>query len=370
MGRHSCCVKQKLRKGLWSPEEDEKLFNYITRFGVGCWSSVPKLAGLQRCGKSCRLRWINYLRPDLKRGMFSQQEEDLIISLHEVLGNRWAQIAAQLPGRTDNEIKNFWNSCLKKKLLKQGIDPSTHKPLTEAHVKEEKKIIETSPMQTPLSQGPSVPLIFPSSQGSSLLISDSSYYDGGLTEASREIFMTKPALDPLSYYDFPMGVAQSGFNLPVSQYQTSLKASDQNPFGPNSSYVFSTMPSLTNSDHGNVSVTEFSDNNSASKISSLFMNDQVKESSSNSSNLSTIYHGGGCHISSMMENAGFSWEGDNKFDPLFQFQVNATKSEDFKTSSWEEGQLHTQNSIDFTSFPLTSLSEDLTGANFDVFQHI
>ncbi|KAL5064595.1 hypothetical protein RYX36_026332 [Vicia faba] len=128
MGRHSCCLKQKLRKGLWSPEEDERLFNHITRFGVGCWSSVPKQAGLQRCGKSCRLRWINYLRPDLKRGMFSQQEEDLIITLHELLGNRWAQIAAQLPGRTDNEIKNFWNSCLKKKLLKQGIDPTTHKP--------------------------------------------------------------------------------------------------------------------------------------------------------------------------------------------------------------------------------------------------
>ncbi|RDX76499.1 Transcription factor MYB86 [Mucuna pruriens] len=364
MGRHSCCVKQKLRKGLWSPEEDEKLFNYITRFGVGCWSSVPKLAGLQRCGKSCRLRWINYLRPDLKRGMFSQQEEDLIISLHEVLGNRWAQIAAQLPGRTDNEIKNFWNSCLKKKLLKQGIDPTTHKPLTEGHVKEEKNITETSP----LSQGPSVPLTFPSSQGSSLLM-DSNYYDGGLTEASREIFMSKPALDPLSYYDFPMGVAQSAFNIPVSvsQYHTGLKASDQSHFGPNSSYGFSSMPSLTNSDHGNVSVTEFSDNNSASKISSLFMNDQVKESSSNSSNMSTIYPGGGCH---MMENAGFSWEGDNKFEPLFQFQENGIKSEDFKTSSWEEGQLQTHNSIDFTSFPLTSLSEDLTGANFDVFQHI
>ncbi|CAN1236466.1 Transcription factor MYB61 [Linum grandiflorum] len=89
MGRHSCCYKQKLRKGLWSPEEDEKLLRHITKFGHGCWSSVPKQAGLQRCGKSCRLRWINYLRPDLKRGAFSQQEENLIIELHAVLGNRF-----------------------------------------------------------------------------------------------------------------------------------------------------------------------------------------------------------------------------------------------------------------------------------------
>ncbi|CAH8273504.1 unnamed protein product [Arabidopsis lyrata] len=131
MGRHSCCYKQKLRKGLWSPEEDEKLLRYITKYGHGCWSSVPKQAGLQRCGKSCRLRWINYLRPDLKRGAFSQDEENLIIELHAVLGNRWSQIAAQLPGRTDNEIKNLWNSCLKKKLRLRGIDPVTHKLLTE-----------------------------------------------------------------------------------------------------------------------------------------------------------------------------------------------------------------------------------------------
>ncbi|XP_051146627.1 transcription factor MYB61-like [Andrographis paniculata] len=131
MGRHSCCYKQKLRKGLWSPEEDEKLVNHITRYGHGCWSSVPKLAGLQRCGKSCRLRWINYLRPDLKRGTFSQEEEDLIVDLHSVLGNRWSQIAAQLPGRTDNEIKNLWNSSIKKKLRLKGIDPTTHRPLSD-----------------------------------------------------------------------------------------------------------------------------------------------------------------------------------------------------------------------------------------------
>nr|CCO03001.1 MYB18 transcription factor [Saccharum officinarum] len=100
------------------------LFNYLN-------SRRQIVAGLQRCGKSCRLRWINYLRPDLKRGAFSQDEKDLIIELHAVLGN-WSQIAAQLPGRTDNEIKNLWNSCIKKKLRQKGIDPNTHKPLTEA----------------------------------------------------------------------------------------------------------------------------------------------------------------------------------------------------------------------------------------------
>ncbi|CDP15162.1 unnamed protein product [Coffea canephora] len=136
MGRHSCCYKQKLRKGLWSPEEDEKLIKHINKYGHGCWSSVPKLAGLQRCGKSCRLRWINYLRPDLKRGTFSLEEENLIIELHAVLGNRWSQIAAKLPGRTDNEIKNLWNSSIKKKLRQRGIDPNTHQPIPEAENEE------------------------------------------------------------------------------------------------------------------------------------------------------------------------------------------------------------------------------------------
>ncbi|XP_020582553.1 transcription factor MYB86-like isoform X2 [Phalaenopsis equestris] len=131
MSKQSCFHNQKQRKGLWSPEEDEKLLKHITKYGHTSWSSVPKLAGLQRCGKSCRLRWINYLRPDLKRGTFSQEEEDFIIEIHAMLGNRWSQIAAQLPGRTDNEIKNQWNSCIKKKLRQIGIDPNTHKALSE-----------------------------------------------------------------------------------------------------------------------------------------------------------------------------------------------------------------------------------------------
>ncbi|GLJ44626.1 hypothetical protein SUGI_0937960 [Cryptomeria japonica] len=116
MGRAPCCDKIGLKKGPWSPEEDQILIDFICINGHGNWRALPKKAGLLRCGKSCRLRWINYLRPDIKRGNFSSEEEETIIKLHQLLGNRWSAIASRLPGRTDNEIKNLWNTHLKKQL--------------------------------------------------------------------------------------------------------------------------------------------------------------------------------------------------------------------------------------------------------------
>ncbi|XP_020239783.1 myb-related protein 306 [Cajanus cajan] len=122
MGRPPCCDKIGIKKGPWTPEEDIILVSYIQEHGPGNWRSVPTNTGLMRCSKSCRLRWTNYLRPGIKRGNFTDHEEKMIIHLQALLGNRWAAIASYLPQRTDNDIKNYWNTHLKKKLKKMQTD--------------------------------------------------------------------------------------------------------------------------------------------------------------------------------------------------------------------------------------------------------
>ncbi|XP_059290924.1 myb-related protein 306-like [Lycium ferocissimum] len=123
MGRPPCCDKIGVKKGPWTPEEDIILASYIQEHGPGNWRAVPTNTGLLRCSKSCRLRWTNYLRPGIKRRNFTEHEEKMIIHLQALLGNRWAAIASYLPQRTDNDIKNYWNTHLQKKLQKlQGHD--------------------------------------------------------------------------------------------------------------------------------------------------------------------------------------------------------------------------------------------------------
>ncbi|ONK80007.1 uncharacterized protein A4U43_C01F12780 [Asparagus officinalis] len=130
MGRSPCCEKAHTNKGAWTKEEDDRLVAHI--------QARARDAGVPTEGRrppplrqSWRLRWINYLRPDLKRGNFTQDEDDLIIKLHSLLGNKWSLIAGRLPGRTDNEIKNYWNTHIRRKLLSRGVDPATHRPVTD-----------------------------------------------------------------------------------------------------------------------------------------------------------------------------------------------------------------------------------------------
>nr|QIB02641.1 Ros1 [Populus alba var. pyramidalis] len=106
-----------VRKGAWTEEEDILLRKCVEKYGEGRWCQIPLKAGLNRCRKSCRMRWLNYLKPNVKRGQFSVGEVDLIIRLHKLLGNRWSLIAGRLPGRTANDVKNYWNTNLRKKVV-------------------------------------------------------------------------------------------------------------------------------------------------------------------------------------------------------------------------------------------------------------
>ncbi|KAI3765565.1 hypothetical protein L2E82_15603 [Cichorium intybus] len=216
--------KNGMEKGAWSEDEDAKLKAYMKKTRHGNWRQLPKLAGLSRCGKSCRLRWVNYLRPNVKRGNYTSEEEDLIINLHKNHGSRWSKIAAKLPGRSDNEIKNHWHTHLRKRAKHnsilscstnqnvQNVEPKKEKGeinLSHMNEKYEAEIILTVLRSKTLSEANNKQPPLSSSSGSYHMASNSNPLPLSTNE-SFEDFWTKPYLpdtfsstsDEYSYYEF------------------------------------------------------------------------------------------------------------------------------------------------------------------------
>ncbi|KAF3607701.1 hypothetical protein DY000_02045542 [Brassica cretica] len=197
-GRAPCCDKTKVKRGQWSYDEDLKLISFINKYGHENWRSLPEQAGLLRCGKSCRLRWINYLRPDVKRGNFSVEEEETIIKLHQSIGSKWSKIASKLPGRTDNEIKNVWHTHLKKRLSSNtNLNADRDEAATKGYLNREETSQESSPNASMSFGGSKI-----SSKEDGVQIGQTFQYLEGHSEVTR----TLQEVDKPELLEIPFGV--------------------------------------------------------------------------------------------------------------------------------------------------------------------
>ncbi|KAL8140597.1 hypothetical protein V2J09_006618 [Rumex salicifolius] len=227
MGRAPCCDKANVKRGPWSPEEDAKLKDYIHSNGTGGnWIALPQKAGLKRCGKSCRLRWLNYLRPNIKHGEFSDDEDRVICTLFAAIGSRWSIIAAQLPGRTDNDIKNYWNTKLKKKLMSMSNNINPNPQL----------MTSLSPLNLPKSPSPDSnnPFLPSPALPSSSFNSGPNYYNAppsltGFDQAAAGILVNSPN----GYILCPSPPMQENSNNPVFGGAQELRCSSPDGSGNN-----------------------------------------------------------------------------------------------------------------------------------------
>lgn len=239
----------RMKKGPWTLSEDIMLREYVMKYGEGNWNSVQKNSELARCGKSCRLRWANHLRPNLKKSTFSKEEEHIIVQLHAKLGNKWARMAAQLPGRTDNEIKNFWNTRVKR-YQRAGLPLYPPEVLREANLYHLQQQCLTQ-HYTPSSFSFSSLLSSPICQK----LNELSYPSTNIKQNQPDSFYYSNPLYP--QFKFPNETSSNG-NMslplsPISPYVSSSSSLFNQSFNANNSHDYR-VGNYNNDFHSNVAI--------------------------------------------------------------------------------------------------------------------